>query len=68
MDYADPEVASLRRSSTGIIAAIMMWHHYGDLQVARLRRSWNGSIAPIINMYGWPKFFRLYIEKIYGEK
>jgi hypothetical protein len=49
MDYADPEVASLRRSSTGIIAAIMMWHHYGDLQVARLRRSWNGSIAPIIN-------------------
>jgi hypothetical protein len=50
MDYADHEVASLRRSSTGIIAAIMMWHHYADLQVARLRRSWNGSIAPIINM------------------
>jgi hypothetical protein len=23
---------------------------------------------PHSNVYGWPKFFRLYIEKIHGEK
>jgi len=23
---------------------------------------------PHSKVYGWPKFFRLYIEKIYGEK
>jgi hypothetical protein len=51
LDCADHDVASLRRSSTGLIAAIMGWHYYGDHQVARLRRSWNGSIAPIINNF-----------------
>jgi hypothetical protein len=26
------------------------------------------SAIPHSKVYGWPKFFRLYIEKIYGEK
>ena len=26
------------------------------------------SAIPYSKVYGWPKFFRLYIEKIYGEK
>ncbi len=47
LDYADPDVAPIRRSSSGPIAPIMHWLDYGDHPVARLRRSRNGSNMPV---------------------
>jgi hypothetical protein len=47
LDYADPEVALIRRSSSGSITPILHWLDYDDHLVAPLRRSRNGSNKPI---------------------
>lgn len=47
LNYADPAVAPIRRSSSGPIAPIMHWLDCGDHPVARLRRSRNGSNMPV---------------------
>ncbi|MEX3640295.1 hypothetical protein, partial [Paraburkholderia sp. BR14320] len=39
LDYADPAVAPIRRSSSGPIAAIIRWLDYADPGMARICRS-----------------------------
>ena len=45
LDYADPEVAPIRRSSSGSNTPILHWLDYGDHLLAPLRRS-----------QGWPQY------------